>query len=129
MLGKRFCPRIRKLSKQRIYRIDEQRDYGALQPLVNRTDRTIKIDWVVDQWDRMGQFYATLRGAILRGLPPKVGIPQRQLHSRCDCATVTRLAEGDACRMKPDDWRFAGLTVPYYSATPSAQTSEFNEQK
>jgi hypothetical protein len=61
MLGKRFCPRIRKLSKQRIYRIDEQRDYGALQPLVARTDRTIKMDWVVDQWDRMGQFYATLQ--------------------------------------------------------------------
>jgi TnpA family transposase len=61
MLGKRFCPRIRNLSKQRIYRIDEQRDYGALQPLVARTDRTIKMDWVVDQWDRMGQFYATLQ--------------------------------------------------------------------
>ena len=27
-------------------------------------------------------------------------------------AAVTRLAEGRACRMKPDDWRFAGLTAP-----------------
>ena len=29
MLGKRFCPRIRKISKQRIYRIDTDRDYGV----------------------------------------------------------------------------------------------------
>jgi len=61
MLGKRFCPRIRKISKQRIYRIDTDRDYGALEPLLNRRDRMIRMDWVVDQWDRMGQFYATLK--------------------------------------------------------------------
>ena len=61
MLGKRFCPRISKLSKQRIYRINEQRDYGALQPLVNRSDRMIHLDWISQQWDTMGQFYATLK--------------------------------------------------------------------
>jgi len=61
MLGKRFCPRIRKISKQRIYRIDTDRDYGVLEPLLNRRDRMIHMDWVVDQWDRMGQFYATLK--------------------------------------------------------------------
>ena len=36
MLGKRFCPRIRKISKQRIYRIDTQRDYGVLEPVSRR---------------------------------------------------------------------------------------------
>ena len=62
MLGKEFCPRIRKISNQRIYRIDPNRDYGALAPLFNRKGRTtIKMDWIVDQWDRMGQFYATLK--------------------------------------------------------------------
>lgn len=61
MLGKRFCPRIRKLKKQRIYRIDAQIDYGPLQPLINRRDRTIHMDWIIDQWDKMGQFYATLK--------------------------------------------------------------------
>jgi TnpA family transposase len=62
MLGKEFCPRIRKISKQRIYCIDQNRDYGALAPLFNRKGRTtIKMDWIVDQWDRMGQFYATLK--------------------------------------------------------------------
>ena len=61
MLGKRFCPRIRQISKQRIYRIDTHYDYGAIQPLVNRRDRTIRLDWIEPQWDRMGQFYATLQ--------------------------------------------------------------------
>ena len=54
--------RIRKISNQRIYRIDPNRDYGTLAPLFNRKGRTnIKMDWIVDQWDRMGQFYATLK--------------------------------------------------------------------
>ena len=61
MLGKRFCPRIRGMHKQRIYRIDPEKDYGILQPLINRKDRNIKMDWIVDQWNRMGQFYATLK--------------------------------------------------------------------
>lgn len=60
MLGRRFCPRIRGLQHQRIYRIDRNRDYGALTPLVDRPDRTIRLDWITEQWDRMGQFYASL---------------------------------------------------------------------
>ena len=61
MLGKRFCPRIRGIQHQRIYRIDSGKDHGMLEPLVNRRDRTIRMDPIVDQWDRMGQFYATLQ--------------------------------------------------------------------
>ena len=61
MLGKRFCPRIRGLQHQRIYRIDAHKDYGVLKPLIDRRDRIIKMDWIVDQWDRLGQFYATLQ--------------------------------------------------------------------
>ncbi len=60
MLGRQFCPRIRGLQKQRIYRIDSDLDYGILAPLVSRADRTIKSDLLVEQWDRMGQFYASL---------------------------------------------------------------------
>jgi len=41
MLGRRFCPRIRGAHHQRIYRIDPNRDYGALKSLVGRADRTI----------------------------------------------------------------------------------------
>jgi TnpA family transposase len=60
MLGRRFAPRIRGLHKQRIYRIDPEREYGALASLVNRRDRTIHLDWICEQWDYMGQFYASL---------------------------------------------------------------------
>jgi TnpA family transposase len=60
LLGRRFAPRIRGLKKQRIYRIDKDRDYGPLESLVSRWDRTIHLDWICDQWDRMGQLYASL---------------------------------------------------------------------
>jgi len=36
MLGLRFCPRIRGVQHQRIYRIDPNRDYGSLASLIVR---------------------------------------------------------------------------------------------
>lgn len=60
MLGRQFAPRIRGLKKQRIYRIDKEKEYGSLTPLVDRWDRTIHLGWICEQWDRMGQFYASL---------------------------------------------------------------------
>jgi TnpA family transposase len=60
MLGRRFCPRIRGLKKQRLYRLDAKRDYGPLAGLVSRVDRTIDPQVIAEQWDRMGQFYASL---------------------------------------------------------------------
>ena len=60
MLGRRFCPRIRGLKKQRLYRLDAKRDYGSLAGLVNRADRMIDTQVITEQWDRMGQFYASL---------------------------------------------------------------------
>jgi TnpA family transposase len=60
MLGRRFCPRIRGLQKQRLYRLDARRDYGPLSGLVGRADRTIDLQVIAEQWDRMGQFYASL---------------------------------------------------------------------
>jgi TnpA family transposase len=60
MLGRLFAPRIRGLHKQRIYRINKDMDYGALAPLVCRSDRMIHLDWIEDHWDRMGHFYASL---------------------------------------------------------------------
>jgi len=60
MLGRRFCPRIRGLKKQRLYRLDAKRDYGPLASLVGRADRMIDPQVITEQWDRMGQFYASL---------------------------------------------------------------------
>ncbi|OEU73255.1 MAG: hypothetical protein BA869_04515, partial [Desulfuromonadales bacterium C00003107] len=60
MLGRKFSPRIRGLHKQRIYRIDTEKDYQSLTPLLDRKDRTINMDWIVEQWDRLGHFHASL---------------------------------------------------------------------
>jgi TnpA family transposase len=63
LLGRRFAPRIRNLAKQRIYCLDTTKDYQSLAPLLTPQDRTIHIDWIVDQWDRMGHFYASLESS------------------------------------------------------------------
>ncbi|MCP4935557.1 MAG: Tn3 family transposase [bacterium] len=60
LLGRIFCPRIKGISSQRIYRIDLEKDYGPLKVLLNRHDQTIHLDWICEQWDRMGKFYASL---------------------------------------------------------------------
>jgi len=61
MLGLPFCPRIRGVQHQRIYRIDPNLDYGPLAPLASRADRSIDTDLIAEQWDRMGQLYASLK--------------------------------------------------------------------
>jgi len=60
MLGRKFPPRIRKLHKQRIYLIDKNRDYKSLSILLNRKDRILNMNCIVEQWDRLGHFYASL---------------------------------------------------------------------
>ncbi len=60
MLGRRFCPRIRGVQHQRLYRTDRDRDYGVLTDLVARADRTIDLEVIQEQWERMGQFYSSL---------------------------------------------------------------------
>lgn len=61
MLGKKFCPRIKGLHHQLLYKIDKDKDYGPLNPIVGQNNQTIHLDWICDQWDRMGQFYSSLQ--------------------------------------------------------------------
>lgn len=60
MIGKKLSPRIRGVQHQRLYKIDETKDYGCLASLVSGKDRLIRMDWIEEQWDRMGHFYASL---------------------------------------------------------------------
>lgn len=60
MIGKKLSPRIRNVQTQRLYRIDENLDYGSLTPLVTGKERLIHMDWIEEQWDRIGHFYASL---------------------------------------------------------------------
>ena len=66
MLGYRLNPRIKNVKHQRIYRIDPTKNYSSLASLVNHKKNTIHMDWIVEQWDRMGQFYASFEAVILR---------------------------------------------------------------
>ena len=80
MLGLRFCPRIRGVQHQRIYRIDPNCDYGSLASLVSRADQTIDTEQIAEQWDRMGQLYASLKTGHVNGVwgPETTGRLQRQ---------------------------------------------------
>ena len=60
MFGKRFVARIKGLQKQAIFRIDTKKDYGPIKVLLDKKDRTLRPEWVADEWDRMGYFYASL---------------------------------------------------------------------
>jgi TnpA family transposase len=59
MLGKRFCPRIRGLSKQRIYHTGREEGYGPLGPMLSGAKRRIHFDWIERHWDRIAQLVAS----------------------------------------------------------------------
>ena len=58
MIGIRFCPRIRRLHRQRIYCADPARDHGVLEPILKRGRRSVNFRLLAEQWGRIGQFYA-----------------------------------------------------------------------
>jgi TnpA family transposase len=60
MLGKSFCPRIKNIKDQWLYKINAEKDYGSLNRLLKGARHTINMEPIVDQWDRMGHFYASL---------------------------------------------------------------------
>jgi len=59
-LGITFSPRIKNIKTQWLYKIDESRDYGSLNALIAGGNHTIKMKPIIDQWDRMAHFYASL---------------------------------------------------------------------
>lgn len=61
MLGKSFCPRIKNVKDQWIYKINAEKNYGSLNVLLKGTRHIIKMTPVIEQWDRMGHFYASLK--------------------------------------------------------------------
>jgi len=61
MLGKKFSPRIRNIKSQVLYKINENRSYGSVNSLVKGAKHTIKMKHIVEHWDRMAHFYASLK--------------------------------------------------------------------
>jgi TnpA family transposase len=58
-LGKRFCPCIRGLKKQRIYHADPERGYGALGDMLSGSRRRLRLDWIEKHWDEIAQLVAS----------------------------------------------------------------------
>jgi TnpA family transposase len=59
-LGTSFSPRIKNIKTKWLYKIDEYKDYGSLNSFVAGNNHTIKMNYIVDNWDQMAQFYASL---------------------------------------------------------------------
>jgi TnpA family transposase len=57
LLGRRFCPRIRGLSKQRVYRADPARDHGRLEKRARQAP-ALNLPLIEANWDRMGRLWA-----------------------------------------------------------------------
>lgn len=56
----RLSPKIKNIKSQWLYKIDAAKSYGSLDALLKSAKHTIKMSCITDQWDRMGQFYASL---------------------------------------------------------------------
>jgi len=59
-LGKIYNPRIRGVQNHHIYRIDKERDYGNLSPLLKHRNNTIDTNVIQSHWDQMAWFYASM---------------------------------------------------------------------
>ena len=59
LLGRRFCPRIKGLKKQRIYRTEAAEAYGPLRGVLAGRDRQIHFDWIEAEWDRIAWLVAS----------------------------------------------------------------------
>ena len=60
LVGRRFCPRMRRLHRQRISCADPARDHGVLEPVRPRGRRAVHVRLIAEQWDRIGQFDAAV---------------------------------------------------------------------
>ncbi len=58
--GVEYNPRIKGIQNHKIYKVDKDKDYGSLIELLKHRDSLIKMDNIVEQWDRMAHFYASI---------------------------------------------------------------------
>lgn len=60
MFGKQLNPRIKNVKAQKLYKIDPSYNFGSLAPLLKGKQHQIDMDCIVEQYDRIGQFYASM---------------------------------------------------------------------
>jgi TnpA family transposase len=61
MVGKCLNPRIKNIKTQQLYGIDQNYKLGSLLPLLSKNAGKLDMDNIIEQYDRMGQFYASLK--------------------------------------------------------------------
>lgn len=61
MFGKRLNPRIKNVKSQRLYKIIPDYNFSTLAPLLEGKEHQIDMDCIEEQYDRMGQFYASMQ--------------------------------------------------------------------
>ena len=64
-LGISFSPRIKNIKTQWLYKIDKDKDCSSLNSLIAGNNHTIKMKYIIDNWDRMAQFYASLEAGYV----------------------------------------------------------------
>lgn len=62
LLGFSYMPRLKNLHKRRLYKIDQTRSYGPLEPLFKGT---INLALIKEQWDTMIRVVASLKNKIV----------------------------------------------------------------
>jgi TnpA family transposase len=65
MLGKTFSPRIKNVKEQRIYRIDDGKNYGDLEPIVAGRNKKIHLEWIEEYWDKIAYLCASLESGFV----------------------------------------------------------------
>lgn len=58
--GVEYNPRIRGVQNHKIFKIEREKDYGNLEGLLKHREAVIKMDSIINQWDRMAHFYASI---------------------------------------------------------------------
>lgn len=58
LLGFSFCPRLKDLKEQRLYKISKDKNYGALEPLFSGV---INMQLIHDNWDQIVRIIAALK--------------------------------------------------------------------
>ena len=86
LVGMRFCPRIRRLHRQRISCADPARDHGVLEPVLPRGRRAVNFRLIAEQWDRIGQFYAAFSAGHATASAALQRLNRFQASNRCYAA-------------------------------------------
>jgi TnpA family transposase len=115
MLGLRFCPRIRGVQHQRIYRIDPQSRLRSLASLIRRADQTIDTEQIAEHWDRMGQYASLKTGHVTASVALKrlVGFSAKNRFYRAN--RDLRALAVEYAWLNPGDYRTLQRPGDYYA--------------